>query len=221
MSGANTKKSLNLAEIYKSVQGETSFTGLPTTFVRLAKCNLRCHWCDTPHSFGKGKPVALQDITAKAEEFGCKHICITGGEPLLQENVYPLMDQFCELGFIVSLETGGSISTQRVNSRIHTILDIKCPGSGMSDKNHWENLNRLRDHDEVKFVVKDENDYNYSLDICKKYALFSRQKQVLLSPVHGLLDPKELINWILRDKIPARLNLQIHKLIWPPKMLGV
>lgn len=212
---------LNIIEIFASVQGETSLTGFPTSFVRLAACNLRCSWCDTTYSFGRGEPQSLEAIVQQIELNSCRHVCITGGEPLLQANVYPLMKTLCDKGFIVSLETGGSLTTEKVDPRVRIILDVKCPGSDMSDKNYWANLNHLRIHDEVKFVLIDRTDYDYAIDISKKYNLFERKTPVLLSPVHGVLDSKLLIEWILRDKYPARLNLQIHKFIWTPETRGV
>lgn len=211
---------LNVIEIFASVQGETSLSGFPTTFVRLASCNLRCTWCDTAYSFGRGNPIEIPVIVDKAREMGCKHVCISGGEPLLQENVHILMDQLCDLGYVVSLETGGSLCTASVDSRVRVILDVKCPGSKMSHKNHWANLNILKSQDEVKFVILNREDYDYSKEVCTKYHLWNRT-HLLFSPVHGLLDPKELISWILADKIPVRLNLQMHKYIWSPETKGV
>jgi 7-carboxy-7-deazaguanine synthase len=215
------KLSLNIIEIFASVQGETSLAGLPSTFVRLAACNLRCSWCDTTYSFGRGEPQELDSIIAQVELNGCRYVCITGGEPLLQENVYVLMSQLCDKGYLLSLETGGSLSTSKVDPRVKTILDIKCPGSKMQHKNHMENLAILRTHDEVKFVLADMNDYAYAKEICVKHGLFDRDVPVLLSPVHGILDSKELISWILQDKLSVRLNLQIHKFIWTPETRGV
>ncbi len=216
-----TKNTLNLTEIFCSVQGETSLSGLPTTFIRLASCNLRCSWCDTPYSFGRGDPLSLDAIIKTVQKYGARHVCITGGEPLLQKNVLTLMKKLCDEGYTVSLETGGSLSTEEVDSRVITILDIKCPGSGMSQKNAWENINRLRVHDEVKFVLKDQQDYVWAKQICEKHGLFKREKEVLFSPVHGVLDPQALIQWILNDKLKIRLNLQIHKWIWTPETQGV
>jgi 7-carboxy-7-deazaguanine synthase len=215
------QNTLNLIEIFASVQGETSLTGLPTTFIRTAACNLRCSWCDTTYSFGRGEPYSLDAIIEKAESNSCRHICITGGEPLLQDNIYPLMSRLCNKGYTLSLETGGSLSTEKVDPRVRVILDIKCPYSKMSEKNYWPNLELLRDHDEIKFVIQGIDDYNYAKDISIKYNLYQRKNPILLSPVHGILDPKDLINWILRDKVPARLNVQIHKYIWTPKTRGV
>jgi 7-carboxy-7-deazaguanine synthase len=216
----NQNDKLNLVEIYSSLQGETSRTGLPTTFIRLSACNLRCVWCDTAYSFGKGTPTLLTDIFAEVDRFGCKDICVTGGEPLLQENVYPLMQELCNRGHVINLETSGSLATSRVDPRVHIILDIKCPGSQMSHKNHWPNLDSIAHKDEVKFVLLNREDYNYSKDICLKFDLWQKTN-VLFSPVHSELDPKELMTWILADKLPARLNLQIHKYIWPVSTRGV
>lgn len=217
----NTVDTLDLIELFSSVQGETSFTGFPTTFIRLAKCNLRCSWCDTTYSFKRGTPHTLFSILSKVEEFGCRHTCITGGEPLLQPNVHKLMKELCDRKYVVSLETGGSLATEAVDPRVHVILDIKCPGSGMSEKNYWKNLTWLKPHDQVKFVLKDESDYCYARSICEKYDLYNQVQEVLLSPVHEVLDSQKLVSWILRDRLPVRLNLQIHKFIWSPTTRGV
>lgn len=212
---------LNLIEIFSSIQGETSLQGFPTTFVRLAACNLRCSWCDTPYSFVRGQKVSVEEILSTIRKNGSKHVCITGGEPLLQSNVYPLMTHLCDEKYIVSLETGGSLPIDEVDPRVITILDIKCPGSGMSDKNHFANLKKLRFHDEVKFVILDEEDYLYAVEICKKFRLFERVPFVLFSPVFGKMPAERLVQWILRDQLPIRLNLQLHKFIWDPHTRGV
>jgi 7-carboxy-7-deazaguanine synthase len=217
----NKQKNLNIIEIFASVQGETTFSGLPTTFVRLAQCNLRCSWCDTTYSFGRGTPWVMDDIIEEVEKKGCPYVCITGGEPLLQSNVYPLMKQLCDQKFILSLETGGSLSIEQVDPRVHIILDIKCPGSGMSGKNRWENLPLIRKQDEVKFILVNRTDYEYAQRVCEEYQLYERTGQVLFSPAYGLLDPQTLIGWILQDRLPVRLNLQIHKYIWSPITRGV
>lgn len=212
---------LNIIEIFASVQGETSYSGLPTTFIRLAACNLRCSWCDTPYSFGRGTPYSLGEILSKTDLYSCRYVCITGGEPLLQENVYPLMSRLCDKGYILSLETGGSLCSSKVDPRVRIILDVKCPQSGMCSKNYWPNLRVLRENDEVKFVIQNEEDYQYAKEVSDQYKLLQRNNPILLSPVHGILDPKELISWILKDKLHARLNLQIHKYIWAPETRGV
>lgn len=210
---------LRLIELFESVQGETSFAGLPTTFIRLAACNLRCTWCDTTYSFKKGDRVLLEEVISQTEKYGHKHVCITGGEPLLQESVYPLMHHLADK-FVVSLETSGSLPIDKVDPRVHIILDIKCPQSGMADKNHFENLSRLLAKDEVKFVIQDRGDFDYALAICERFSLFDKAP-VLFSPVFGLLDPKLLTEWILENKCPVRLNLQLHKFIWEPTKQGV
>lgn len=214
-------QSLFLTEIFRSVQGESSLAGLPTTFIRTARCNLRCHWCDTTYSFGRGTPWSLESIVAKTQEFGCKAVCVTGGEPLLQQEVLPLMTKLCDQGHVVSLETGGSLPIQNVDPRVRTILDIKCPGSGMADKNHWENLKHLRPHDEVKFVIVNRSDYDYAKDVCEKNNLWTRETPLLFSPAFNDLEAKQLVGWMLEDKIWARLNLQLHKFVWSPETKGV
>lgn len=212
---------LNIIEVFRSVQGETSYSGLPTTFVRLAACNLRCTWCDTTYSFGRGEPQLIEDLIRQVKDFGCPYVCITGGEPLLQKNVYPLMDQLCELGYKLSLETSGSLPIDAVHKDVKVILDLKCPGSGMSAKNDFNNIPLLKKKDEVKFVLLDRQDYEWTKDICQKYDLFDRVSEVLLSPVFGELDPKDLIQWMLEDRLPVRLNMQVHKFIWDPATKGV
>ena len=212
---------LNLVELFSSVQGETSLAGHPTFFVRLAACNLRCSWCDTTYSFGRGTPYSFDTIYTELERSGCRYVCVTGGEPLLQAAVIPFMTRLCDHGYIVSLETGGALPIRSVDPRVRTILDIKCPGSEMADKNYWSNLPLLRTHDEVKFVLVDQVDYEYAKAVCQQYSLYNRGPAPLFSPVHGTLDPQDLIQWILADKIPARLNLQQHKYIWSPQTRGV
>jgi 7-carboxy-7-deazaguanine synthase len=213
--------SLRLIEIFNSVQGETSFTGLPTTFVRLAACNLRCSWCDTTYSFGRGIKHSLEEIVARVNGYGHSHVCITGGEPLLQKNVYRLMAELCDRGYVLSLETGGSLPIEEVDPRVHMILDVKCPGSGMEAHNLFSNLPLLKQKDEVKFVIKDRADYDYAKGICAEYLLFVNKISVLFSPVFGEMDSQILVGWILEDKLPVRLNLQIHKFIWHPQTKGV
>ncbi len=212
---------LNLTEMFTSVQGETSYAGLPTVFIRLAACNLRCTWCDTPYSFGRGEPKPLEAIVHYVEGQSVKRVCVTGGEPLLQNNVHPLMASLCDKSLAVSLETGGSLPIAGVDSRVSVILDIKCPASGMSGKNDWNNIGCLKQKDEVKFVIADESDYNFSKDIIRKYDLSSKCQNILLSPAFNIMDASQLAGWILRDKLDVRLNLQIHKFIWDPNAKGV
>lgn len=220
-STSTTDLQLYITEIFASVQGETSLTGLPTTFIRLASCNLRCSWCDTTYSFGRGTPTSIDQLVTQTEDYGCKHVCVTGGEPLLQPLVHRLISKLLHNGHVLSLETGGSLPINEVDSRVHIILDIKCPGSGMSQKNHLENLHLITKKDEIKFVLTNEEDYIYAKEMCHKYNLYQKTPHILLSPVHGILDPQALVGWILRDKLPVRLNLQIHKYIWTPTTAGV
>ena len=212
---------LNIIEIFASVQGETSLSGLPTTFIRLAACNLRCTWCDTNYSFGRGTPMSLEEIIDQTQKNNCRHVCVTGGEPLLQENVYPLMKALADQNYRLSLETGGSLSIEKVDPRVKTILDIKCPGSGMSHKNLWSNIPLLNANSEVKFVILDRTDYEYAKEICTKHNLYEAVNEVLFSPVFGVMEAKTLVEWILQDQLPIRLNLQLHKFIWDPKTKGV
>lgn len=207
--------------MYESIQGETSFAGCMTSFIRLAGCPLRCRWCDSAFSFQKGKTFTLTSIMDTIERFGWKHVCVTGGEPLLQPSTILLLEALLSKTYIVSLETNGALSTKDVPPSVHVILDVKCPQSGMSNKNEWSNLSRLQIHDEVKFVIADRSDYEFAKKVISQYNLFDKTNTVLLSPVFGELSPQELIAWMTEDKLPARLNLQIHKYIWDPAKRGV
>jgi 7-carboxy-7-deazaguanine synthase len=212
---------LTINEIFYSVQGESTYAGRPCVFVRLTACDLRCSWCDTPYAFYEGTKRPLDDVLTEVDRFDCPLVEVTGGEPLLQENVYPLMERLLERGKTVLLETGGHRSTARVPEQVVTILDVKCPGSREADRMDWENLGRLRPHDEVKFVVKDRADYEYARDVIRTYDLGRRAAAIHLSPVHGVLDPKTLSEWVLGDHLPVRVQLQLHKLIWSPETRGV
>jgi len=212
---------LTINEIFYSVQGESSYAGRPCVFVRLTACDLRCSWCDTPYAFHEGAKRSLEQILEEVEAFACPLVEVTGGEPLLQEDVYPLMERLLEDGRTVLLETGGHRSTARVPDRVVTILDVKCPGSGESGKNDWSNLDRLRPHDEVKFVVKDRADYEYARDVIARHDLATRAAAVHVSPVHGVMNARTLSEWVLADKLPVRVQLQLHKYIWDPATRGV
>jgi len=212
---------LTINEIFHSVQGESSYAGRPCVFVRLTACDLRCSWCDTPYAFHEGRKQPLEQVLADVDRFGCDLVEVTGGEPLLQEEVYPLMDALLDRGRTVLLETGGHRSTARVPARVVTILDVKCPGSGESAKNDWSNLDRLRPHDEVKFVIGDRADYDYARDVIAKHHLATRAAAIHLSPVHGVMHPRTLSEWILADRLPVRVQLQLHKYIWDPATRGV
>jgi len=212
---------LTINEIFYSVQGESTYAGRPCVFVRLTACDLRCSWCDTPYAFHEGKKCALEDVIQEVEAYDCPLVEVTGGEPLLQEAVYPLMGSLLARGKTVLLETGGHRSTARVPPDVVTILDVKCPGSGESHRNCWENLEHVRSHDEVKFVVKDRADYEFARDVIAQRSLAGRVSAIHLSPVHGVLDPKTVSEWVLADRLPVRVQLQLHKYIWSPDTRGV
>lgn len=209
---------LVINEIFHSIQGESSYAGLPCVFVRLTACNLRCTWCDTTYSFHEGKPMALSDVIVKVLEYNCPLVEITGGEPLLQPNVFPLMARLCDLGKRVLLETSGSVDVSRVDPRVVKIMDLKCPGSGEVDKNLYENLRHLDKKDELKFVIADRADYDWA-----KQQMFEHPTAgaVLFSPVWEKLPLKTLAEWILADKLPVRMQTQWHKHIWGAETRGV
>ena len=212
---------LTVNEIFHSIQGESTFAGRPCVFVRLTACDLRCSWCDTAYAFYEGKKMSIDEVVAVVDSHGCPLVEITGGEPLLQDDVYPLMDRLLSTGHTVMLETGGHRPIHRVPADVLKIVDVKCPASGEADKNDWKNLDRLAPHDQVKFVVQDRADYEFARGVIAKYDLPSRAAAVLISPVHGVLDPKDLSEWMLADHVPARLQLQLHKFIWHPGTRGV
>jgi len=212
---------LTINEIFHSVQGESTYAGRPCVFVRLTACDLRCSWCDTPYAFYEGSKRSLDEVIGEVDRYGCPLVEVTGGEPLLQEDVYPLMQRLLSSGKTVLLETGGHRSTERVPAEVVTILDVKCPGSGEAEKNDWGNLGRLRPQDEVKFVVKDRVDYEFARDVIARHELAARSAAIHLSPVHGVLDPKMLSEWVLADRLPVRVQLQLHKYIWSPDTRGV
>ena len=212
---------LTINEIFHSVQGESSYAGQPCVFVRLTACDLRCSWCDTPYAFHEGGKRTLDDVVAEVTAYGCPLVEITGGEPLLQEDVYPLMQRLVQDGRTVLLETGGHRSTDRVPDGVVTILDVKCPGSGEAHRHDWHNFARLRPGDEVKFVVRDRADYEYAKDVIARYDLQVLAAAIHLSPVHGELDPRLLSEWVLADRLRVRVQLQLHKIIWDPQTRGV
>jgi 7-carboxy-7-deazaguanine synthase len=212
---------LTINEIFYSIQGESSRAGQPCVFVRLTACDLRCSWCDTPYAFAEGRKMSVDEVIAAVEQYGCPLVEVTGGEPLLQEDVYELMERLSGAGRTVMLETGGHRSIARVPAGVTKIVDVKCPGSGEADKNDWSNLNALAPHDEVKFVVKDRIDYEFARGVIARHGLADRAAAVLLSPVHGVLDARTLSEWMLADRLPARLQVQLHKYIWTPTTRGV
>jgi 7-carboxy-7-deazaguanine synthase len=212
---------ITVNEVFHSIQGESSYAGQRCVFVRLTACDLRCSWCDTPYAFYEGRKRTLDDVLAEVERFDCNLVEVTGGEPLLQADVYPLMNALLARGKTVLLETGGHRSTAHVPEAVVTIVDVKCPGSGEDAKMDWQNLERLRPHDEVKFVVKDRRDYDFARQVIDKYALASRAAALHMSPVHGVLNPQTLSEWVLADALPVRVQLQLHKYIWDPATRGV
>lgn len=212
---------LTINEIFHSIQGESTHAGRPCVFVRLTACDLRCSWCDTPYAFHEGRKVELEEVVRQVKAYDCPTVEITGGEPLLQPDVYPLMERLLAEGFQVLLETGGHRSIEHVPAGVIRVVDVKCPGSGEAGKNHWPNLEQLRPQDEVKFVIKDRVDYEFAKDVTARYGLPGRCAAVLFSPVHGVLEPKRLAEWILADRLPVRLQLQAHKYIWGPDVRGV
>jgi len=212
---------LTVYEIYKSIQGESTHTGRPCVFVRLAACDLRCRWCDTPYAFTGGRKMTMDEVVAAVEQQHCPLVELTGGEPLLQAESPALMAALLARGHEVLLETGGHIPTTAVPAGVVTILDVKCPGSGEAAKMHWPNLDRLAITDEVKFVIADRPDFEYACDVVIRHHLVDRVRAVQFSPVHGELAPADLAAWILESGLPVRLQLQAHKYIWSPDARGV
>ena len=211
---------MRVTEIFHSIQGESSFAGQPCLFIRLTGCPLRCTWCDTDYAFHGGTDLSLAQILETADTYGCRLVEVTGGEPLAQAEAFELIKRLCDHGYDVLVETSGAMDTARVDARAHVILDIKCPGSGMSDRMHWPNVARLTRKDEVKFVLADRSDYDWARNVLAQHDLSSRCT-VLMSPVFGSLDPRQLAEWVLADRLPVRVQLQLHKWIWAPDMRGV
>jgi 7-carboxy-7-deazaguanine synthase len=212
---------LTINEIFHSIQGESTHAGRRCVFVRLTACDLRCSWCDTPYAFHEGRKMSVDEVLAEVERHDCETVELTGGEPLLQKEVYPLIHRLLERGKLVLIETGGHISLESVPSAVRTIMDVKCPGSGEAGRTDWANLDRLDDNDEVKFVIRDRVDYEYARDVLRRHALDTKVEAVLFSPVHGVMDPKTLSEWVLEDRLPVRVQLQVHKYIWSPETRGV
>ena len=212
---------LTVNEIFHSIQGESTHAGRPCVFVRLTACDLRCRWCDTPYAFHEGRKMSVDEVIADVDARGCDVVEVTGGEPLLQPDVYPLMQRLLESGKTVLIETGGHRSIADVPAGVIRIMDVKCPGSGESEQNDWTNLARLTPRDEVKFVIAHRADYEFARDVVRKEKLIGRVNAVLFSPVHGELDPKLLSEWVIQDRLPVRVQLQMHKYIWSPTTRGV
>jgi len=208
-------------EIFYSIQGESTHAGRPCVFVRLTGCNLRCDWCDTEYAFSDGRRMTVAEVVAQVEAYRCPLVEITGGEPLLQDAVHPLMLAMLGRGLSVMIETSGASDVSRIDPRVIKIMDLKCPGSGECEKNLWGNLGYLSERDEVKFVIADRADYEWAREVVRSRALAERVNALLFSCAFGRLEPARLAAWMLEDRIPARLQLQIHKHIWPPDARGV
>lgn len=211
---------MRLTEIFYSIQGESSFIGQPCVFIRTTACNLRCVWCDTVYSFYGGEEKSLDDIMQRVADYGCKLVEITGGEPMLQKEIYELCDRLLAAEYTVLLETGGSLDLSKLDPRVIKIVDLKCPGSGEVGKNYWPNLDILQPHDQIKFVIKDRADYDWTLQIVRQHRLDTRF-HLLFSPVFNEMLLRPLAEWMLADHVKAQLQVQLHKFIWPPEMRGV
>ena len=211
---------LKVTEIFHSIQGESTHAGRRCVFIRLTGCPLRCIWCDTAYAFYGGQDLTEDDIVAQVRAFGCNLVEVTGGEPLSQEASLPLLKRLCDEGFEVLLETSGAVDTSGVDKRVHVVLDVKCPGSGMAERMYWPNVDRLASRDEVKFVIKDRTDYEWAREVVRSRDLAARCT-VLMSPVFGEVDARQLAEWVLADRLTVRFQLQMHKQIWAPDMRGV
>lgn len=212
---------LTVNEIYQSIQGESTWAGLPCVFVRLTFCDLRCTYCDTEYAFYTGTKRSLDEIFAEVTGFDCPLVEITGGEPLLQKNVLPLMERLCDAGRTVLIETSGAHDISGIDPRVHRIMDLKTPSSGECARNRWENIESLRRGDEVKFVLGSREDYEWARAQIHEHRLAERVGTVLLSPVFGRIDPRDIVTWMLADRLPVRFQLQMHKFIWDPRTKGV
>jgi 7-carboxy-7-deazaguanine synthase len=211
---AQTPIRLRITEIFHSLQGETSTVGIPTVFVRLTGCPLRCQYCDTAYAFHGGEMIELPAILDRVASFGAQYVTVTGGEPLAQPACLPLLERLCDAGYVTSLETSGALDVSHVDSRVVRVVDLKTPGSRESERNRWENIPLLTKRDQVKFVICDVNDYAWSRDKTFEYDLPNRVGEVLFSPSHTELPAAQLAEWILRDRLPVRMQIQLHKVLW-------
>lgn len=216
MSAINETTRLRITEIFFSLQGESTRIGLPTVFIRLTGCPLRCGYCDTEYAFTGGEQQSIAAILEEVAKYQTQYVTVTGGEPLAQKNCLVLLAALCDQGYSVSLETSGALDIAQVDARVSKIMDIKTPGSGEVEKNCWENLDHITQQDELKFVLCDEQDYKWACDIINTHALTSKCT-VLFSPVHQTLNPTTLAEWVLQDQLPVRMQVQLHKLLWGTK----
>jgi 7-carboxy-7-deazaguanine synthase len=213
---------VRVTEIFFSIQGESSYAGLPCVFVRLTWCNLRCTWCDSEYTFKGGTEMTVAEVLEQVRSYGCKLVEVTGGEPLVQKQpCCELVTRLCDEDYTVLIETSGSLDASVLDKRAVKILDVKCPGSGEAERNFWANLETLNPHDEIKFVIQDRADFDYARDVIDKYALDQREPFVLMSPVWGAVEWKDVAAWILQAGLRVRMQLQMHKLIWGPDTIGV
>jgi 7-carboxy-7-deazaguanine synthase len=217
----NKPLTLTVNEIYRSIQGESTWAGLPCVFVRLTFCDLRCSYCDTAYAFYEGTKMTLPEIIERVQAFDCPLVEITGGEPLIQRNVLPLMKELCDRGKTVLIETSGAHDISKIDARVHRIMDLKTPGSGESERNRYENIAYLTKRDEVKFVIGSGEDYLWSKQKIAEFDLTNRCGTVLFSPIFGRINPREIVEWMLQDNLRVRFQLQIHKFIWSPETKGV
>jgi 7-carboxy-7-deazaguanine synthase len=211
---------MKVNEIYRSIQGESSFSGLPCIFVRLTYCNLRCTYCDSQYAFYEGKDMTVEEVLEAVEKYKTLLVEVTGGEPLLQREVYPLMKRLVDSGHTVLLETGGSLDISNVHPRVVKIIDLKCPSSGESHRNLYSNIDKLQPHDEIKFVVGTRQDYLWAKELIARYSLAGRFT-LLLSTVFNMIEPREVVEWMLEDGLPLRFQIQLHKYIWHPEARAV
>ena len=205
---------LRITEIFHSLQGEARTVGVPTVFVRLTGCPLRCVWCDTEYAFSGGEILELPQVLERVAAYGCDHVCVTGGEPLAQPECLELLSELCDQGYKVSLETSGALPIADVDPRVSRVMDLKAPDSGESHRNLWDNLAQLTQHDQVKFVISSRTDYDWARFKLDEFSLPGRVGEVLFSPTHGQLPPATLAQWLLEDRVPARFQIQLHKLLW-------
>jgi 7-carboxy-7-deazaguanine synthase len=212
---------LRVTEIFRSIQGESTHSGRPCAFIRLTGCPMRCVWCDSEYTFSGGLHLPIADVIDQVRAFGCNLVEVTGGEPLAQEETFSLIEKLCDQGYEVLVETGGYFSTERVDERAKIILDVKCPGSGEESRNHWPNLERLREgQDEVKFVIASEEDWLYARKVIEQYQL-DKRSTVLISPAWDKINLKSLADWVSHSGLDVRMQLQLHKYVWGPEVRGV